>query len=160
LGLGDAESFEGHGDSGGPLFLNGAIAGITSYDFGFLNSGPSRNLGFGCVGVATRLSIPGIWQWINGFIGPAIHPPTPQSISYSQGGQADGQADVLQLTTTATTVNFYFNGALVHSEWLGGLDSLTIQGTGDPTSYIIPSTLADRTQVVGGSGSNSLTLDD
>jgi Trypsin len=71
LGLGIEEAFPGHGDSGGPSFIDGKIAGITSFDVTFWNHlgesadatdyllGPDGS--FGEIGGDTRVSFYADW---------------------------------------------------------------------------------------------------
>ena len=66
LGLGDREAMAAHGDSGGPTFINGLIAGVTSWGWTF---GPpievSPNFSsFGWFGGDTRVSF--YASWIDG----------------------------------------------------------------------------------------------
>jgi hypothetical protein len=69
-GLGTKEAFPAPGDSGGPAFLNGKIAGVTSFlmSIPLFDSVPGVNASFGEMGFDTRVS----WftDWINAQITP------------------------------------------------------------------------------------------
>ena len=72
-GLGDAEVMTAPGDSGGPTFIDGRIAGVASYRFGF-NGGPDAlagtNSSFGDMAVDTRVSF--VQTWIDAVTGPPV----------------------------------------------------------------------------------------
>lgn len=67
LGLGTAEASTSFGDSGGPVFINGRIAGITSWGFGVVMAfgGPDVTFGtdtsFGEFSLDTRVSTYAAW---------------------------------------------------------------------------------------------------
>ena len=64
LGLANEEGMGGRGDSGGPGFIDGAIASITSYGVGFQNNPdvrPGVNSSFGELFVTTRVSAFASW---------------------------------------------------------------------------------------------------
>lgn len=83
LGLGLAEVSSAPGDSGGPTFIGGLIAGVTSYGFGFtcFDGTPDVNCGitdssFGEMSVDTRVSA--YAGWVDSVITPV---PEPASIA-------------------------------------------------------------------------------
>lgn len=152
LGLGDAEACMAHGDSGGPVFVDGAIAGVNSYTLDL--PGVAGKAGFGEVAVVTRVSA--YANWINGFIGADIGRLNGRSYTLDLTGTANAN---VELQTHATYVNFVVNGKTVHSEYLVGLDSITFKG-GTNTNSVIPPLLANKVHFSGASGSNRLVLDD
>jgi len=71
LGLGDDEICAAPGDSGGPGFVNGLIAGVTSYRFYFVGASydavAGLNSSFGDLGADVRVSL--FATWIDAIVG-------------------------------------------------------------------------------------------
>ncbi|MCU0535823.1 MAG: PEP-CTERM sorting domain-containing protein [Hydrococcus sp. Prado102] len=69
LGLGEEEVFLASGDSGGPTFIDGEIAGVTSFSLGGffpIDIDPFNNRSFGELGFDTRVST--YASWIDGIL--------------------------------------------------------------------------------------------
>lgn len=78
LGLGDAESMTARGDSGGPVFVNHRIAGVTSAAWGGFSTDEVRgtNSSFGDLGLSTRVS--SFAHWIDDTIGDVVDDGDPE----------------------------------------------------------------------------------
>ncbi|MGB3507646.1 MAG: trypsin-like serine protease, partial [Microcoleaceae cyanobacterium] len=71
-GLGEAEVNSAVGDSGGPTFIDGRVAGITSYGFGDIISDVDNitNSSFGELSVDTRVSV--YADWVDNITGTSV----------------------------------------------------------------------------------------
>ncbi|MFW5692658.1 MAG: hypothetical protein ACOCWL_00435, partial [Thermoguttaceae bacterium] len=64
LGLGQEEGSASHGDSGGPVFLNGLVAGVTSGGFEYTNADSDAipfNVSFGTIGMYSNTAYYADW---------------------------------------------------------------------------------------------------
>lgn len=83
LGLGEEEVFPASGDSGGPAFIDGLIAGITSFRISLGNPpdiDAQLNSSFGEFGFDTRVS--GYTNWIDGILSRQTVPEPSTMIGY------------------------------------------------------------------------------
>jgi secreted trypsin-like serine protease len=82
LGLGEEEVLAASGDSGGPTFIDGAIAGVTSFTLGSffpVDIDPFNNRSFGEFGFDTRVST--YASWVDGILSPQTVPESTTMLS-------------------------------------------------------------------------------
>ena len=170
LGLGDDEVNSASGDSGGPIFIDGKIAGVTSW--GFTPGTPPDvlsgvNSSFGEFSSDARVSINA--AWIDSIVGdPALRGPTVDSISPDVGLTND--LDITTVTiefseaisaATATDTSNYellyagLNGVFEDGGGDDELVTFTIQFDGDRVVELVVANAASPLRT----GSYRLTLE-
>jgi Ca2+-binding RTX toxin-like protein len=145
--LGDWEANTARGDSGGPSFLDGRIAAVTS-------GGNGANAEIGEVSFSTRVSA--LAGWIDSFttLGQRI-----VVKMTTQLGAADGVADDILVRSTGSNFELFINGRLAQSLPKSQVISLEVQGSDDDETFTVEGGL-DTIIVNGNGGTNSLVVDD
>ena len=118
LGLGaNREAMAAKGDSGGPNFIDGKIAGVTSYGFGFssnLDASPNvTDFSFGEIGVDTRVAA--FADWVDSHL-----PPMQAAVDGTNDGTVVTNDRTVRLTLEdsrwdATAIRVTANGAEIYS---------------------------------------------
>ena len=130
-----SEGFIGPGDSGGPNFLNGKIAGVNSYVKENRIAGGDPEFEFDEWGHSTRVSK--FTNWIDATIGGQ------RDVVLDMATQAvgnDGNLDVVQVRTAPNSsgaIEILVNAKVYHSESMANVRSLTLLGSGDPEKFIL-----------------------
>jgi Ca2+-binding RTX toxin-like protein len=131
------------GDSGGPHFIGGLIAAVTSW-------GTDAQCRFGDVAHNTRVSR--FASWIDSRLS------GPYDLVLDMNRQVvgnNGSADSIRLTTSGSNLQLSVNGTLYHSDALSRIRSLTILGSSDADTITVGAQLGNVT-VNGGIGRDSL----
>ena len=141
------------GDSGGPSFLNGNIAGVTSY--GNLQSqgnygGPGQAAtAINATAGYTRVSQ--YTAWIDGVLDDAYHLVIDMN---NQVAGNDGRADSIVSRRNGGNLEILVNGEVFHTGAAASIQSVTIRGSNDNDTILLD-TLRPGT-VVGRGGSDTL----
>lgn len=129
LGVGANEAMLGDGDSGGPAFLNGQIAGVASYTWfngNAVDVDPGARRTFGEVGVFTRVSE--FSAWIN----QTILQPYDLTIDTTVLGMGNnGALDQIIVATYGDYTQITVNGINVHTDLTSQIQRLSINGSND-----------------------------
>lgn len=130
-GLGALEAFSGRGDSGGPSFIDGRIAAVTSF---VRDRRPLRTpvSGFGDVGFNTRVSR--YADWIDGLVAGPYHLVVDME---NQPGGNDGRFDRIAVDNVAGTLSLFINGSLVHRDAMSNILRITLRGSGDNETFAL-----------------------
>ncbi|MCA9190040.1 MAG: hypothetical protein KDA99_30655, partial [Planctomycetales bacterium] len=126
LGLPGFESMVAQGDSGGPDFIDGKIAGINSY------LRPDRFAKFGAIGIATRVAR--FTGFVDG-VGATLHDVT-LNMGLQPMGQ-DGMDDRIDVEQVDGTLNIAVNGMPVFSDRINHISRVRIIGSSDRDSVIL-----------------------
>lgn len=149
-----SEAMSAKGDSGGPLLIDGLIAGVSSGASGF---------GFGEESNYTRVSP--FANWINQVTSSEYDLVIDMRHQRSVGGD-DGLADTILLNAVGNSVTIFVNGAVAYQEGdVSRLRSITIRGSNDNETMQINSNgnlLAQGISITfdGRGGADSLTIED
>jgi hypothetical protein len=161
LGLGAAEADTAPGDSGGPSFLGGQVAGVHSFGVGFPSLPdvlPGVNSSFGEMAVDTRVSA--FAGWIDATAGGSYQ------LVLDMAGQPagnDGVADTIEAHRSGGSrelLELTVNGQVFHADALGRIASLTIRGSNDRDVISVDGDLGVSVSVEGRGGTNDLTVND
>jgi hypothetical protein len=145
--LGEFEAGTARGDSGGPSFLDGRIAAITS-------SGTNENSAIGDIQYNTRVSA--LAGWIDSYtrLGQRI-----VVNMTTQLGAADGAADNILVRSMGSNFELFINGRLAQSLPKSQVISLDVRGSGDDDTFTVEGGL-DTIMLEGNGGTDSLVIDD
>lgn len=153
--LGVNEANTAPGDSGGPSFLGGLIAAVTS-------NGSNANAAIGDVSLNARVS-PFV-SWIDGILARQHGLVLDMN---NQPGANDGTADTIEARVTPGLVGpnleLWINGRLYHSDPLALVSSVTIFGSNDRDVITVPTNFqlsARDFTVYGRGGSDDLIISD
>jgi hypothetical protein len=142
------DSMIGKGDSGGPSFLFGRIAGVTSGTYAVNDLDPDGT--FGDIGVVERVSLH--TNWINGFLN-ATHD---LAIDVGKQRPTDGATDTLKLLREGNNVVFYINDVFYHFAPLSKVNTITILGSSDSEDFQVDPHLDKLVHFQGGGGTNRI----
>src|SRR5262249_34331755 len=117
----DGDSMLGKGDSGGPSFLKGLVAGVASGLASITDPDPEGE--FGDIGVVERVSLHK--DWIEGFLD-ARHDLV---IDMTRQRPEDGVSDTIKLLREGNNAVFYVNDQFYHFVPLSQIASITIHGS-------------------------------
>ncbi len=146
-GLGGAEANTAPGDSGGPSFVNGRIAGVTSY-------GILPNSAFGDISYNARVSP--FAGWIDSYLS-AGHFLVVDMNSQYHGN--DGLADTIELRRVGfETIELWINGQFCHSGSNFSMNGITIRGSADPEVIRVAANLGVDTTIDGRGGTDDLVV--
>ncbi len=134
------------GDSGGPSFLNGFIAGVSSKVYAVNDLDPDGS--YGDIGAVERVSLH--QDWINGFLNEGHD----LVIRMDQQRPEDGVKDTLKLLREGGNVAFYVNDQFYYYEASSRLSSVTIVGSSDSEDFFVDSDLRKIVTFQGGGGTN------
>lgn len=148
--LGSYEGFAAPGDSGGPLFVGGRVAGVTSAGWdGFLRGKPEFE--FGEDATATRVSP--FADWID------LVTMTPQQIVLNmanQPGGNDGVSDRIELRKDGSNFQLLVNGRVAaNTNAFAILAGMQLNGSSDNDQFVMDFTTASIT-ISGGFGNDTL----
>ena len=146
------DSMIGKGDSGGPSFLNGLLAGVTSGTYAVNDTDPDGT--FGDIGVVERVSLHK--TWIEGFTNAGYD----LVIRMDQQRPADGVKDTLKLLREGTNVVFYVNDQFYYLDASSDLSSVTIVGGSDSEDFLVDGDLRKIVNFQGGGGTNRVFVRD
>lgn len=149
--LGSWEGMAAPGDSGGPVLLNGQIAGINSAGWETAWFGGRPDFEFGEDATATRVQF--YADWIEQQMA------RDQVVTLNMSRQLtanDGTADQIEMRTNAGRVEILVNGRLASSTPQESVILLFINGTNDAEQLRLTSPVNVRTYFNGGSGSDTL----
>lgn len=144
----DGDSMIGKGDSGGPSFLNGLLAGVTSGTYAVNDFDPDGT--FGDIGVVERVSLHK--NWIESFTNAGYD----LVIRMNEQRPEDGVKDTLKLLREGTNVVFYVNDQFYYLDASSRLSSVTIVGSSDSEDFLIDSDLRKIVNFQGGGGTNQV----
>ncbi len=144
----DGDSMIGKGDSGGPSFLKGLLAGVTSGTYAVNDFDPDGT--FGDIGVVERVSLHR--KWINDYES-ARHQLV---INLAEQRPVDGARDTIKLLREGNNVAFYINDQFYYFEPLSQISTITINGSSDNEDFHIDSDLNKSVTFDGGGGTNRL----
>ncbi len=133
------------GDSGGPAFLGGQIAGVNHW-LTWFGTPPVR---FGDIGSIARVSTSA--GWINTTIG------GPYDLVLDMNNQPagnNGLADTIIAERVGDLVNLRVNGTLVHSDLASNVRSLAIRGSGDQDTITVDAPGNNKPVTIDGRGGN------
>jgi Ca2+-binding RTX toxin-like protein len=158
-GLGAAESIQSLGDSGGPGFIDGRIAGVGSWAW-FDSSGtpaidihPGRNFTFGEYGGYARVSTEATW------IDRQTSGPYRLNVDLNAlRAGSDGTADTTLVKRNGEFVEVQVNGTLIYRERPANLTGITIIGSTDADIIHARQDIGVRLKVEGGGGWRSDTF--
>ncbi len=146
-GLGNAEANTAPGDSGGPSFVNGRIAGVTSY-------GLFGNAAFGDISQHTRVSA--FAGWIDSYLRAGHYLVVDMNNQYHGN---DGLADTVELRRVGfETIELWINGQFAHSGSSWRMNGITIRGSADPDVIRVPANLGVDTTIDGRAGTDELVV--
>jgi hypothetical protein len=146
-GLGIFESSGAPGDSGGPTFLDGQIAGVNSWGF-FRN-----NWGFGTQSFVVRVSS------VAGFIHGMQASPYDLIVDMNrQPGGNNGLPDTLRASLAGSQIRVYLNDVLVHQDLQTQIRSIKLHGSGDADTFIVGLGLDAPVSVDGRDGGDVLRV--
>jgi len=158
-----SESNNGHGDSGGPLFMRGRIAAVQSNGDGGGNPYDDKGFEFGTYGRAT--SVAPFAHWIDEIVGYSpdyvLDMNNLQFDSWFFNGGNNGVADTVEVRVNGGSLEFYVNGWNFHTRDLNRTRSITIKGSGDDDTIIVDARAVLPLQPVDGRGGlNKLEIKD
>jgi Ca2+-binding RTX toxin-like protein len=146
-GLGGNEAMINFGDSGGPAFLDGLIAGVNrniSWD-----GGPAVN--FGSNGGWARVSTAA--GWIDARLAGSYS--LVLDMNHQPGGN-DGDADVIQLRRLDDRLQLLIDGEVVHDAAISSIVEVTIRGSADQDIVVVSNEPGLRVTIDGRGGNNYL----
>ncbi len=152
LGIGLSEAMNAPFDSGGPSFISGRIAAVTSTRW---NCGcpqdilPGGNSSFGDWGEYTRVS--SYATWIDGIVN------APHSVVLDMNTQLvglDATPDTIELRRIGSLFGVYVNNLLYHTVAQSGVNSFFLRGSGVRDVFLVTDNLSDKPVVVDGRGGN------
>ncbi len=160
LGLGTKEAFAAPGDSGGPSFLNGQIAGVTSFIMSvwLVDVRFGVNSSFGEIGFDTRVSH--FTSWIDGVLAGA----TSSATAASTGGTAPLAGNVLRTLVDTNAPAVWISPEVGRPAPLGAPAPVGARAEGQDPSAEPPATTAERddakTTVADDRGESNVRLSD
>ncbi len=169
LGLPGGDALDNFGDSGGPLFIDGRIAGVFS-EFGTIGNRPPdldgirNNATFGEINWATRVS-----SNLNGFINPTVNAGaydlvldmTTQVLGRSRVGDKvtiTARRNGLNLELAVSGPNLDGYDGLYYSAPAAGIRSLTIRGSDDDETIRLEGALGVGPITVMGRGGDDTVI--
>ncbi|MCI0378164.1 MAG: trypsin-like serine protease [Gemmataceae bacterium] len=150
-GLGELEAFQAHGDSGGPSFIDGRIAAVSSYVMDRAHARTAFS-SYGDVGVNTRVSA--YADWIDRTVAGPYHLVLDMN---NQRAGNNGNVDDIRADNVGGTLRLFINGGLVHEDSLANILSITLRGSMDD-DIIRVGEYGVRLSVDGGAGRNTLIV--
>jgi hypothetical protein len=143
------ESTAAPGDSGGPVLIDGTIAGVTSH--------VETPIQFGSDSWATLVSP--FNGWIDGFVDQSYDLVLDMT---TQPGGADGNPDTVQVRVIngGAGLEVSVNGNTVQDVALSDVRSITLKGSSDGDTFLVDGRLTMPVTVVGSTATNRLTVDD
>jgi hypothetical protein len=142
------DSMTAKGDSGGPSFIQGYIAGVTSGTYSVDPNGPNSD--FGDIGVVERVSLH--TNWINGFTNAGYD----LFIKLDEQVPADGKRDEIRVFRASDHVQVFVNGKFHYSDHVNRIRSVNFLGSGDDEDFLVDSDLRESIVLDGKGGTNRL----
>lgn len=159
-GLGVEESFTGRGDSGGPAFINGQIAGIVSFGGTFFGSASSAATAGR--GLDTRVSAPAIRSWIqsNAFQNQGVYPVTLNMNDQVMGNDGAPDSIIARVVNGNLQLSIGAPGAeqLAFSGPAASIQSLTLIGSNDAGTFVIDSSVGVSVNITSKSGKDNMVV--
>jgi Ca2+-binding RTX toxin-like protein len=152
LGLGAREAMIAPGDSGGPAFLDGRIAGLAKNIQNYTVDSLGRiSVNYGTTGGWERISASA--SWIDARTNSA-YPLVIDMRNQPQGD--DGDADIVHLRKIGDRIQVLLDGAVLHEDEADKILSVTIRGSSDQDVVIVSSAVDVVVEVDGRGGSDFL----
>lgn len=149
------EVIQAPGDSGGPSFINGRVAGISSGGTLLSRFNALGNLNYpggsaiGATAFVTRVSQHA--AWIDGIVGAAYD--LVLDMNHHLAGN-DGREDTIRVQRTGANIDLLINGQVVHTDASSNIRSIRLLGSGDKDVFDLSTQFA--VTVDGRTGANSV----
>lgn len=135
-----------YGDSGGPVFLGGQIAGVNHW---LTHYSPAPLCKFGDVGAVARVSTSA--GWIDATVGGTYDLVLDMN---NQPTGNNGAPDAIAVSTLGGTLRVSLNGTLLHSDQAARIRSVTIRGSGDQDTITVEAPGNNIPVTIDGRGDN------
>lgn len=153
------EVIQAPGDSGGPSFIGGRVAGISSGGTLAFRGSVLTGLGYptgsaiGATAFVTRVST--FAPWIDGIVDASQSGPYDLVLDMErQSAGNDGVQDIIRVQRTGANLELLVNGAVVHRDAAANVRSLTLRGSSDADIFDLATPIA--VTVDGRTGQNTV----